>query len=82
MILEDDIDMEWDIRERLGTVWSLLPARWDIMFLHPRLRPLTRRSPPHPVPPPLRTLYVLAGGRPGADVAEAQRAADELFSGA
>jgi hypothetical protein len=33
IILEDDIDMEWDIRERLGAVWNLLPAQWDIVFL-------------------------------------------------
>ncbi|OCH94166.1 hypothetical protein OBBRIDRAFT_748132 [Obba rivulosa] len=33
VILEDDIDMEHDIRERLKTVWGALPPQWDIVFL-------------------------------------------------
>ncbi|EMD41462.1 hypothetical protein CERSUDRAFT_90028 [Gelatoporia subvermispora B] len=33
IILEDDIDMERDIEERLKTVWSALPPQWDIVFL-------------------------------------------------
>lgn len=33
IILEDDVDMEWDIRTRLGSVWSSLPAGWDAVFL-------------------------------------------------
>jgi hypothetical protein len=33
VILEDDIDMEWDIRERLADIWTLLPAGWDVVFL-------------------------------------------------
>ncbi|KAJ7232443.1 hypothetical protein B0H12DRAFT_1145362 [Mycena haematopus] len=33
LILEDDIDMEADIKERLSSIWSLLPADWDIVFL-------------------------------------------------
>jgi GR25 family glycosyltransferase involved in LPS biosynthesis len=33
IVLEDDVDMERDIRERLGSVWNLLPATWDIVFL-------------------------------------------------
>ncbi|KAK7468278.1 hypothetical protein VKT23_002788 [Stygiomarasmius scandens] len=33
IILEDDIDMEADIRQRLDSVWSLLPIDWDIVFL-------------------------------------------------
>jgi GR25 family glycosyltransferase involved in LPS biosynthesis len=37
IILEDDIDMEKDIRERLGSVWALLPAGWDIVFLGRRV---------------------------------------------
>ncbi|KAF7367757.1 hypothetical protein MSAN_00839700 [Mycena sanguinolenta] len=32
LILEDDIDMEADIKERLSSIWSLLPADWDIVF--------------------------------------------------
>lgn len=33
IILEDDVDMEWDIQDRLSHVWPLLPAGWDIVFL-------------------------------------------------
>ncbi|KIM81788.1 hypothetical protein PILCRDRAFT_490312 [Piloderma croceum F 1598] len=33
VILEDDVDMEWDIRERLAGIWTLLPAGWDMVFL-------------------------------------------------
>lgn len=33
LILEDDVDMEWDIRERILSVWSLLPDGWDVVFL-------------------------------------------------
>lgn len=33
LILEDDVDMEQDISERLRAVWSVLPAGWDIVFL-------------------------------------------------
>ncbi|OJT08524.1 hypothetical protein TRAPUB_598, partial [Trametes pubescens] len=33
LILEDDVDMEQDVSERLRAVWSVLPAGWDIVFL-------------------------------------------------
>ncbi|CCL98941.1 uncharacterized protein FIBRA_00948 [Fibroporia radiculosa] len=33
VILEDDIDMERDVRERLQVIWAALPADWDIVFL-------------------------------------------------
>ncbi|KAJ7788569.1 hypothetical protein B0H14DRAFT_2947991 [Mycena olivaceomarginata] len=33
LILEDDVDMEEDITERLSAIWSLLPSDWDIIFL-------------------------------------------------
>lgn len=33
VILEDDVDMEWDIRERLVGVWNALPGGWDVVFL-------------------------------------------------
>jgi len=33
VILEDDIDMEWDIRERLAGIWTLLPTTWDVVFI-------------------------------------------------
>jgi hypothetical protein len=33
LVLEDDVDMELDIRQRLLGVWSSLPDAWDIVFL-------------------------------------------------
>ena len=33
IIFEDDIDMEWDLRERLERMWPDLPPDWDIVFL-------------------------------------------------
>lgn len=33
IILEDDIDMEKDIVQRLKVLWRSLPADWDIVFL-------------------------------------------------
>lgn len=33
LILEDDVDMELDIRQRLLGVWDSLPVAWDIVFL-------------------------------------------------
>ncbi len=33
LILEDDVDMERDVRGRLREVWSVLPDDWDIVFL-------------------------------------------------
>lgn len=33
IILEDDVDMEWDIQERLTRMWPDLPRSWDIVFL-------------------------------------------------
>ncbi|KAF9266584.1 hypothetical protein L218DRAFT_857825 [Marasmius fiardii PR-910] len=33
IILEDDVDMEIDIRKRLSHLWGLLPTGWDIVFL-------------------------------------------------
>ncbi|KAI0727570.1 hypothetical protein C8Q72DRAFT_839078 [Fomitopsis betulina] len=33
LILEDDVDMERDIHDRLHEVWDLLPTEWDIVFL-------------------------------------------------
>lgn len=47
IILEDDVNMERDIRERLHGLWSALPMDWDIVYLghcwsdeteHPALR--------------------------------------------
>ncbi|KAJ6605338.1 hypothetical protein DFH09DRAFT_202912 [Mycena vulgaris] len=54
LILEDDVDMEVDIKDRLLSVWSLLPPDWDILFLghcwsnesyHPALGPPSGFSP-------------------------------------
>lgn len=33
IIFEDDIDIEWDIHQRLTTMWPQLPANWDIVML-------------------------------------------------
>ena len=33
LVLEDDVDMELDIRQRLLGVWNSLPSAWDIVFL-------------------------------------------------
>ncbi|KAL1747044.1 hypothetical protein HDZ31DRAFT_32719 [Schizophyllum fasciatum] len=33
VVLEDDVDMEKDIAQRLRSLWSLLPPDWDIVFL-------------------------------------------------
>ncbi|KAK7694147.1 hypothetical protein QCA50_001327 [Cerrena zonata] len=33
LVLEDDVDMERDIQERLAAVWETLPDHWDILFL-------------------------------------------------
>ncbi|KAF9648526.1 hypothetical protein BDM02DRAFT_2253830 [Thelephora ganbajun] len=33
LVLEDDVDMELDIRQRLLGVWDSLPSVWDIVFL-------------------------------------------------
>lgn len=33
LVLEDDVDMELDIRQRLLGVWDSLPNTWDIVFL-------------------------------------------------
>jgi GR25 family glycosyltransferase involved in LPS biosynthesis len=33
VILEDDVDMERDIRKQLAYLWPALPADWDIVFL-------------------------------------------------
>ena len=33
VILEDDVDMEQDIRMQLAYLWPTLPADWDILFL-------------------------------------------------
>ncbi|KAJ7641462.1 hypothetical protein FB45DRAFT_738962 [Roridomyces roridus] len=32
MILEDDVDIDGDIREQLSAVWHLLPTDWDMIF--------------------------------------------------
>ncbi|KIY62758.1 hypothetical protein CYLTODRAFT_426678 [Cylindrobasidium torrendii FP15055 ss-10] len=32
IVLEDDVDMERDIKERLAGVWEALPSSWDMVF--------------------------------------------------
>ena len=41
IVLEDDVDMGWDIGERLNGVWNLLPAGWDIVFIGKYFPPIT-----------------------------------------
>lgn len=33
IILEDDVDFEWDIEERLKAMWADLPTDWDVVML-------------------------------------------------
>lgn len=33
LLLEDDVDMEWDLQDILENEWSHLPADWDMVFL-------------------------------------------------
>lgn len=33
MIFEDDVDFEWDLRERLTDIWAELPRDWDMVML-------------------------------------------------
>jgi GR25 family glycosyltransferase involved in LPS biosynthesis len=37
IVLEDDVDMEWNIHERLRHVWTYLPKDWDIVYLGARI---------------------------------------------
>ncbi|KAH7330704.1 hypothetical protein B0J17DRAFT_722387 [Rhizoctonia solani] len=56
LILEDDIDMEVDILQRIGRLWEALPPDWDILFLghcwsaedtYPALRSHDQLHPSH-----------------------------------
>ena len=33
LVLEDDVDLEWDVEARLVALWPYLPKDWDIVFL-------------------------------------------------
>ncbi|CAE6429323.1 unnamed protein product [Rhizoctonia solani] len=33
IVLEDDVDMEWDLEKRLRGMWPFLPKNWDIVML-------------------------------------------------
>ncbi|GJJ13140.1 hypothetical protein Clacol_007390 [Clathrus columnatus] len=33
LILEDDVDMEWDLERRLRLMWPFLPHDWDVVLL-------------------------------------------------
>ena len=44
LILEDDVDMELDIRQRLLGIWDALPSTWDIVFLGHAVRALSSCS--------------------------------------
>ncbi|KAH9932802.1 uncharacterized protein BXZ73DRAFT_101336 [Epithele typhae] len=50
LILEDDVDMESDIHERLSGLWQTLPADWDMVWLGESL--LVQRDPPPRRPRP------------------------------
>ncbi|KAG8763907.1 hypothetical protein FRC11_009429 [Ceratobasidium sp. 423] len=56
LILEDDIDMEVDIQQRIGRLWEALPPGWDVLFLghcwsaedtYPALRSHDQLHPSH-----------------------------------
>jgi GR25 family glycosyltransferase involved in LPS biosynthesis len=80
VVLEDDVDVEWDVRERVGALWGGLPVGgWDVVFLghcwsneahHPPLASTTgltknHTSTLHPSHAPKCThAYLLS--RPGA----------------
>ena len=44
LILEDDVDMERDIRARLEDLWETLPEDWDIVYLGESFGPLLAPS--------------------------------------
>ena len=33
IILEDDVDLEWDLERRLRYLWQFLPSDWDQVML-------------------------------------------------
>ncbi|KAF8587145.1 hypothetical protein K439DRAFT_1630994 [Ramaria rubella] len=33
IVLEDDVDMEWDLERRLRRMWGALPEDWDVVML-------------------------------------------------
>lgn len=43
VVLEDDIDMEFDLEKRLRGMWPALPKNWDIVMIGMLL--LISRSP-------------------------------------
>ncbi|EJC97695.1 uncharacterized protein FOMMEDRAFT_162718 [Fomitiporia mediterranea MF3/22] len=56
VIFEDDVDVEWDMRERLEKMWVDLPQEWDIVVLghcwsnelfHPSITPTSPLHPSH-----------------------------------
>ncbi|KAJ7676924.1 hypothetical protein DFH06DRAFT_1428833 [Mycena polygramma] len=76
LVLEDDVDMEVDIKERLLSVWDLLPLDWDIVFLghcwsnesyHPALEPATHTTHAN-YSPRLRSLRDAATEPPSPDL--------------
>jgi hypothetical protein len=62
LVLEDDVDMEADIKQRLLTVWSLLPPDWDVVFLgeshvlHPDVEPDTLNESPQGIAGPMNRI--------------------------
>ncbi|KAH8113787.1 hypothetical protein DFH11DRAFT_1689199 [Phellopilus nigrolimitatus] len=67
VVFEDDIDVEWDLKERLESMWGDLPKDWDIVLLghcwsdESANAPLAPGSPLHPSHSPKCTHgYVLS----------------------
>lgn len=46
VVFEDDIDIEWDFKERLENVWAGLPRDWDIVMLGMIILFITYAFPP------------------------------------
>ncbi|KAG8813009.1 hypothetical protein FRC17_001709 [Serendipita sp. 399] len=45
IILEDDVDFEWDIEARLTALWPTLPSDWDLVMLGHCWSNESRRAP-------------------------------------
>ncbi|VDB86564.1 unnamed protein product [Peniophora sp. CBMAI 1063] len=52
IVLEDDVDMERDIHERLQSIWDALPSDWDIVYLGHCWSNETEHQPLRTVAPP------------------------------
>ncbi|KAG9104423.1 hypothetical protein FRC06_002658 [Ceratobasidium sp. 370] len=50
IILEDDIDMEWDLERRLRQMWPHLPKDWDVVMLGHCFSDENSKPPVHGTP--------------------------------